>query len=132
VAIGVSAANTRRWTAGGGLRNTTTSENSRAVSASCNGFGIPLALTCPSRASPNSVSIMCAKSLARRDLDAHDGVRFSFVPPVVPDPRLDVGALAGLQHRSLTIAHNGQVAPTDAEALMQRGVQVLTDDACAG
>ena len=52
----------RRPRAGaGGERNTITSLNSWAMRASCSGSGMPLPFTCPSRARPNRVSIMCEK-----------------------------------------------------------------------
>ena len=65
------------------------------------------------------------KALARRELDAHDRVCLGFVPPVVPYPRFYVGALAGAQQRSPTVAQDGQLPLDDAEALRQRRVQVL-------
>jgi hypothetical protein len=44
----------------------------------------------------------------------------------VPDPRLDVRAVTGAQHRSPAIAHDRQFALQNAGALMQRRVQMLT------
>ena len=71
------------------------------------------------------------EALARGDLDAHDGVLRGLVPPVVPRPRFDIGALPGVQRRSSAVAHDGQLALHDGEPLMQRGMEVLAGDASA-
>jgi hypothetical protein len=73
-----------------------------------------------------------SEPLTRRDLDADDRVHVTFVPPVVPYPGLDVGALTGAYGRPLSVAEHRQLALSDGEALLQRGVQMFTDDACAG
>ena len=72
------------------------------------------------------------ESLTRGDLHVHDRVDVALVPPVMPDAGLDVGLFAGSHQRPLTVAQHRQLALPDAEALLQRGVQVLTDNAGTG
>jgi len=54
-----------RCTGNGDDRNTITSLNSRAQRASCNRFGMPLALVCPSRARPKKSSRSYGRSAHR-------------------------------------------------------------------
>src|SRR5829696_112924 len=85
----------------------------------------PLRIDVPLTREPEHRLDHVHKALARRELDAHDRVCLGFVPPVVPYPRFYVGALAGAQQRSPTVAQDGQLPLDDAEALRQRRVQVL-------
>ena len=100
-----------------GERKTITSLNSRAISASCNGFGLPLESVCPSRARPNKVSSIWPKSLTARHVDAHARVSVARIPPVVPDIQLDSRGLSLAESARLSAPLHGQFTFKNGETL---------------
>ena len=90
--------------------------------------GMPLALVCPRRASPNSVSITWEK-LAWYGLYPHPGVPVAGVPPVVPFAGLDNAGLSLVEDARVAVPADGQLTLKDGEALGHCWVAVLADNA---